>query len=156
MYSKYFAYVLFCLFAISVMSCNTKEVIDVEAEGLSTKPVIELLDIFPAEISLSQQDSLHFIVAYYDGDGDLGYENKDSSSLFIRDMRPQGETTSFYVPLLNPSNTSVSIRGEVHIVLKDIAKLSEETEQTYFQIQLKDRSGNWSNIVQSANINIQP
>ena len=122
-------------------------------------------ETFAPEISLGNissttvvqfTDSIQIEIEYSDDDGDLGYENADSLSLWVHDQRlvnPDG----YYVPLLAPVTANVPITGVMDFKLRNTFLLGEDIEEiTTYSIRLKDRAGNWSNTLETPEITILP
>lgn len=122
--------------------------------AISNVPEIALKSVAPATIH-NLTDSLLFVISYIDGDGDLGDYDADTLSLWITDERfPL--TEKFHIIPLAPQGTSITISGELkvildHIILKD---QSAQSETASFTIKLKDRAGNWSNTVTAGPISV--
>lgn len=107
-------------------------------------------------------DSVIVVLAFKDGDGDLGKRNQADTipNLFIMDKRFNIiDSLSYSIPNI-PQNGSVKdISGEIEInLLSKIycnplfpGKLKDTLE---FEIQVRDRSGNFSNKVTSGPIEI--
>jgi hypothetical protein len=126
---------------------------DVLVSNESVIPNVKILTISPLVVK-QFQDSLTIQIAYKDGDGDLGDYSADSFSIFLRDSR-LADWDRFHLPPLAPENTSVSIEGTFDLKLKNVFLLSNSNSETvYFELYLKDRSGNKSNIAQSNTITI--
>lgn len=99
-------------------------------------------------------DPFYIQIEYEDGDGDLGFENPDSNSLYIRDNRLEFPD-EYYVQLLAPEDANVSIRGELNIQIQTPFIFGNGNEEkTKFILQLKDRAGNLSNIIETKEITI--
>jgi len=117
-------------------------------------PKIEFVSIFPTTVK-ALQDSLVLRISYRDGDGDLGENTSDAKNAFVKDMR-NGLEYSFRIRQLAPDGAVISIKGELSIVLPAISSpLTGNTEQTIFEIYVKDRAGNKSNTVLSSAITIE-
>ncbi len=103
------------------------------------------------------QDELIFTISYLDGNGDVGFENADSASLFVTDNRfPL--TFPYHLSPFAPLDTSITIQGVLNVVQENIIlKDPNATQETAtFTIKLKDRAGNWSNEVTSPQVTITP
>ena len=118
------------------------------------EPYIEIRSTSPVTVT-AFEDSIIFIIYYEDGNGDLGYNSPDSLSLFVTDTRIP-LTESFFVPLLAPEGADISIQGELKVTLNNTILVDPDaaSEIVNFEIQLKDRSGNLSNVVVSQNITV--
>ena len=121
---------------------------------LPDEPYIEIRSTSPGTVT-AFEDSIVFIIYYEDGNGDLGYNSPDSLSLFVTDTRIP-LTESFFVPLLAPEGADIAIQGELKVVMNNTILVDPDaaSENVNFEIQLKDRSGNLSNVVVSQNITV--
>jgi hypothetical protein len=136
------------ILATSVLSC-TKEV----DNGLSDIPNIEILNVAPTVI---QEFDGNVIVTlqYTDGNGDLGYIEADSFALEVKDAR-LSQADFYYVPPLAPVGHDLSIQGELDVKLNGTFILGNGNEEkTSFTLRIKDRAGNWSNLVTTPEITI--
>lgn len=147
-----------CLF-IFFLSCNKDEVeTPVSDTPLSNIPKIELKSVAPTTVT-QYKDSVLFTVFYQDGNGDIGFSQADSLSLYLTDTRAD-LTEKFHISPQSPSDTTeVAIQGTLlitldHTFLLDTAGTTSES--TTYKIKLKDRAGNWSNSVETETIIINP
>ena len=91
---------------------------------------------------------------YADGDGDLGYDNADSLSLEIKDVR-FAKADYYHVRPLAPAGSQINIHGTIKVTLKNVFLLGAgSSETTKFQIRIKDRMQHWSNILETKTISI--
>jgi hypothetical protein len=122
-------------------------------EKYSTIPEIEFVSLSPSS-SLEFAQNVTLTIKYKDGDGDIGTEDPDSYSLFIKDSRlPRAD--DYHVQPLSPPGSSLQIEGELSIKLAGLFLLGTGTsEQTSFKVRLKDRSGNFSNEITTSSITI--
>ena len=141
--------VILISYLLLVGSCTT-----VSDEPLfDTTPVIEIISISNDTI-VEFQESLHIIISYEDGDGDLGSPDPDENTLFVKDNRLKKEDEYFVYPLA-PYGESISITGTLSIALNNTFILGNgTTEQTNFTIYMIDRAGNKSNVVKTETITI--
>lgn len=124
--------------------------------SLPEEPSITLVSISSNAVKASQ-DSISFIIEYTDGNGDLGTEDPDETSIELVDQRDaQTLVFRYHLQPLAPVGSVISITGELNIVLDHTILLDEnnDTETTTFSIRLKDRAGNWSNTVETETITI--
>lgn len=142
----HFAGVFLILFA----GCKKEEVII--NPPMPEVPYIEIRSASPGTVT-AFEDSIVFILYYEDGNGDLGYNSPDSLSLFVTDTRIP-LTESFFVPLLAPEGAEIAIQGELAVTLNNTILVDPEalSEIVNFEIQLRDRSGNLSNVVVTQDI----
>jgi hypothetical protein len=111
-------------------------------------------------------DSLQIHFSFTDGDGDLSQTGSDSIDVFLTDSR-LGLQTPFRLPMIPPEGTGNGISGDIFINLINTTgiccifnnRLCAE-EPTYpidtlsYTIQIKDRAGNFSNIIRTDVIEI--
>lgn len=117
----------------------------------SNTPAIELVGVYPETVR-QFTDTFSIIIRYKDGDGDLGFIESDSSSLYILDQRLQ-EYDRFYVPPLAPPNEKIPIQGTLNIPVGKLFLFGvNTTETTRFKVKLRDRSGKWSNEIETGNV----
>ena len=116
-------------------------------------PSIELSHIGP-ETVVELEDSIRIVVAYEDGDGDLGENSPDAKNFFLRDNRID-LVYQFRIKELVPDGASVPIRGTLELTLPNtvITDGSSQQDVTY-TIWVKDRAGHQSNMVTSGPITI--
>ena len=146
----YFSIIISCLLLFS--SCKKEE--EIISPPMSEVPYIELRSVSPGTVT-AFEDSIEFIIYYEDGNGDLGYYSPDSLSLFITDTRIP-LTESFYVPLLAPEGADISIQGELKVILNNtiLVDPDADSETVQFEVQVKDRAGNLSNVVRTEKITV--
>lgn len=140
--------------AALVIGCGKED--DVINPPMSDVPVIELINVSPTTVT-ALGDSIVFIIHYEDGNGDLGFNAPDSMSLYITDTRIP-LTESFFVPLLAPEGADIAIQGELEVVLNNTILVNPDatSETVEFEIQLRDRSGNYSNMLVVPAITVFP
>lgn len=120
---------------------------------VSPIPEIEIQSVSPTLIE-EFSGTVKLNLKYTDGDGDLGFEHPDSVALEVWDSR-LSEPDWYYIPPLSPLESNVSIEGLLEIELNGTFILGNGSQETtYFTIRLRDRSGNWSNTVQTPEITI--
>lgn len=146
----------FLALAIIAMFVSCKDDEPIINEPISDIPSLEILSVSPQTVT-EYEDSIVFTLFYQDGNGDLGHANPDSASLFLVDTRIL-TTESFFVPLLAPENADITIQGELLLTLDRTILIDplSESETVYFQIYMKDRAGNISNIALSPAITVLP
>lgn len=116
-------------------------------------PTISIRKISPSVVKEFTQ-SIIIELAYEDGDGDLGFENPDSLSLWVKDSRI-ALADMYHIPPLAPIGESLYIKGTVEINLNSAFLMGNGgDEKVNFTVKLKDRQGNWSNEVTSKDITI--
>lgn len=83
--------------------------------------------------------------SYKDGDGDLGQEDPDNYTLWVKDARLEG-TDGYHIPPLAPEDAEVPIQGELDVELNALFVLGNSgQEETSYTMYIVDRSGNRSN-----------
>lgn len=143
-WSGTYSFTLFVVFML--IACDSDE------EG-SNPPVIQLIQVQPTTVT-EFTDSIVFILGYEDIDGDIGFPNADSLSLWLQDARLT-TPDRFFIPPLAPLDEELHIVGEFNVVLPNTFRLGTgPQEQTSFRIWIKDRAGNISNEVESPLITI--
>jgi hypothetical protein len=139
---------------LSTTSCKKETLGNDPLPPVSDTPSITLKSVVPMTVT-QLQDPIEFTISYLDGNGDLGYYEADSNSVFVTDNRfPL--TEGFQVQPLAPAGADISIQGELVITLDDVI-LEDSTnasEQATFTIQMRDRAGNWSNAVTSGVVTV--
>jgi hypothetical protein len=132
-------------------SCKKKEGLTI-----SESPSIELISVNKTEVT-EFVDSLVFTISYRDGDGNLGTQSPDSTVIELRDNRDaENLIFGYHLSPRSPNGSSLIVQGQLQIVLKNIIILNSasNSETTSFSIRIKDRAQNWSNTIESSNINI--
>lgn len=124
-----------------------------EDEKYSNVPEIEFVSLSPSTTSEFSQN-VRLVIKYKDGDGDIGTEDPDSYSLFVKDKRlPRAD--EYHIQPLAPPESSIQIEGELSIQLAGLFVIGANTsESTSFTVKLKDRAGNFSNEISTSNITI--
>ena len=113
------------------------EVPEITFDSISATSVVE----FDNNISIT--------LAYKDENGDIGYQDPDTYSLRVKDSR-LAEYDWYHIPPLTPEMEELNIEGTFTVELNSLFLLGNSTQETTtFTLQLKDRSGNWSNQVVS-------
>lgn len=136
------------LFAVTFYGCETT-VLPVSAGP----PVIQYLDVQPRVIT-EFADSIIITFKYDDPNGDIGTDDPNIYSLAVQDMRLENPDW-YHVSMLAPENEELSISGVLELKIKNSFLLGTgTTETTSYQLMLKDRAGNESNIIQTDQIQI--
>lgn len=117
-------------------------------------PTIEIVSISPSTVK-EFQDSIIIKLKYKDANGDLGDQSPDEHSLYVKDSRLPNPDTYHVKPLAPISSDNIPIEGELTVKLNSLFLLGTgNSEATTLNIKLKDRAGNWSKEVTSAQITI--
>ncbi|MFT4686852.1 MAG: hypothetical protein ACI92C_002402 [Neolewinella sp.] len=111
-------------------------------------------------------DSIQIHFSFTDGDGDLSLPDTDSIDIFLTDSRI-GLQTPFSLPLIPEEGTGNGISGDVFINLINqsgvccifnnrlCAAEEEYPIDTFsYAIQIRDRAGNFSNVIRTEQIEI--
>ena len=139
---------LLSLLSLSLTACNKKG-----PEVFSATPQIMIESVEPTTVK-QFIDSLVVILAYQDGDGDLGFVHPDSLSLRVKDARLTAPDWYFVQPLA-PVGEAIAIEGQLRFTIKGAFLLSNAAqESTTYTIDIKDRAGNWSNTTETSVITI--
>ena len=146
--------IILAIAAALVIGCGKDD--EIINPPMSDVPAIELINVSPTTVT-ALGDSIVFIIHYEDGNGDLGFNAPDSMSLYIIDHRIP-LTESFFVPLLAPEGADIAIQGELEVVLNNTILVNPDatSETVEFEIQLRDRSGNYSNVLVAPVITVFP
>jgi hypothetical protein len=122
-------------------------------------------EIMPAspEISLVSMSTQHVQAfgdrvkvrfSYKDGDGDLGEDDPDAYTLWVKDAR-LAQADGYHIPPLAPESAEVPIQGELEVELNELFLLgNSQQEVTTYTIHIVDRAGNRSNEFVTAPITI--
>lgn len=118
---------------------------------LDKAPVIRINQVAPTSI-VAFTGRVEVELQYEDGDGDQGSLHPDSLMLEVRDDRLTAPDY-YFVPPLSPENSNVPIRGTIRFRLNGTFLFGNgSTEATIYSIRLRDRSGQWSNTVNTPQI----
>ncbi|MFT4969735.1 MAG: hypothetical protein ACI9O4_001486 [Chitinophagales bacterium] len=124
-----------------------------EDESANNPPTIRLISVQPTTLT-EFTDSIVFTIEYEDVDGDIGYPNADSLSLYLLDARLV-DADKFFIPPLAPLDETVHIIGEFDIILPNTFRLGTGPQEvTTYKLWLKDRAGNLSNEIETPLITI--
>ena len=117
-------------------------------------PVIKFISISATEV-VQYKDSLEIKFEYSDANGDLGEINPDQNAIYVKDRR-LSKPDYYFIPPLAPPTSSVFIKGELIVKIKNTFLLGTAfKETTNFEIKLKDRAGQWSNTIVTPEITIK-
>jgi len=122
-------------------------------EKYSTTPEIEFVSLTPSTTPEFSKN-VTLVIKYKDGDGDIGTEDPDIYSLFVKDSRlPNAD--EYHIQPLSPPESSIQIEGELTMKIAGLFVLgSDSTEKATFKVKLKDRAGNISNEITTTSIKI--
>lgn len=134
--------------AVLVMGTSCKKT---AIRELDKAPVIRINQVAPTSI-VAFTGRVEVELQYEDGDGDQGSLHPDSLLLEVRDDRLTAPDY-YFVPPLSPENSNVPIRGTIRFRLNGTFLFGNgATESTIYSIRLRDRSGQWSNTVNTPQI----
>ncbi len=125
------------------------------------EPVIAFTSLSKVTIQQStlNEDSITINFTFTDGDGDLG--DSDSINIFVTDTRQDFIANKFRIPFIPPEGAANGISGEVSIVTYSTCCIFPDGQVpctpsvTYpvdtltYKVQIKDRAGNLSNIIET-------
>ncbi|MES2627964.1 MAG: hypothetical protein V4616_03250 [Bacteroidota bacterium] len=125
-------------------SCKKEKAGEEDSDGFSDIPAIEVVSVNKTTIK-EFQDSVVIVISYKDRNGDLGRQDPDDNSLYIKDRRLP-DADYYHIPPITPADVNLKTRGTIRIVYPNLFLLgngSNETTQLY--VKIKDQAGNWSN-----------
>lgn len=125
------------------------------------EPVIEFTSLSKVTIQQStlNEDSITINFTFTDGDGDLG--DSDSINIFVTDTRQNFIANKFRIPFIPPEGAANGISGEVSIVTYSTCcifpdgqvpctpSVNYPVDTLTYKVQIKDRAGNLSNIIET-------
>jgi hypothetical protein len=137
------------------LQCKKKDNTPQPNPPLSKIPVISIESLSASSIK-ALTDTLTIRVKYTDGDGDIGFAEADSAVIYVTDNRFP-ITMGYHVPPLSPNGATLSITGILPVVVKNIIlQNGSGAEQVTFSVKLRDRAGNWSNVVTTGAVTVLP
>lgn len=104
------------------------------------------------------QDTIRIVFDFTDGDGNLGRDRTDTAiDVFIIDVRGGLRTPFNYrLPNITPIGTVKAISGEVEISIESPFKRPGVlVDSVLYEIQIRDRANNYSNIISTPTIGIR-
>lgn len=131
----------------------------------SKVPVIEFVSVSKNYMLQGGIDSLYLKFKFTDGDGDIG--NDTMNSIFLKDNRTGLTIATYKIPDYlgaNPNNSSRT--GEVTFIAYSACCIYPDssacmsstvfpTREMKYQIQIVDKAGNYSNVVESSGITLE-
>ncbi|MFT7589899.1 MAG: hypothetical protein ACI959_002120 [Limisphaerales bacterium] len=123
------------------------------------EPIITFESLSSNSITEFSNDSLSMTFSFTDGDGDLGYDGEGGGepNIFVEDIRVLGSPITYRMDSLGIRSNVPAISGTIKIVFSNgfFACLEDvDIETTRFTVQIVDRAGNYSNIIETPDINI--
>ncbi|MEQ8323498.1 MAG: hypothetical protein RIC15_09415 [Vicingaceae bacterium] len=135
---------------VILSACKKKEE---DEQVVGPEPVIGFVALDPISVD-NFKNSVNLVISYSDINGDLGFENPDRYSLWVKDSRLDSADW-YHVPPLAPPGYSLQIQGSLNIVLNSMFILGNgDQELASLTVKLRDRAGHWSNIVNTPAITI--
>jgi hypothetical protein len=132
--------------ALFFSSCEKEEII-------SDIPSIELIETTPTQV-VELTEPIYFKISYRDGNGDLGENNPDVHNLILRDPRIDIKY-EYRISELVPGGADVPISGTLVFSIPNAFITDGSAQQSVnFEIYVKDRAGNKSNVINSGTVTI--
>lgn len=101
------------------------------------------------------EDVLTISISYQDGDGDIGFEEPDDYSVYIRDVR-LNKYDGFYIGPVAPPGALIAVKGNLKLEFPSLFVFGNRSEErTRFYIYMIDRSGHKSNELISTDVIIK-
>ena len=103
----------------------------------------------------SSSDSLRLVLSFEDGDGNIG--SNDSLNVFLTDTRqPNSTPEPFRMPFVPEQGAKNGISGEISLLVYTTcclptcnSPLNKAQDSLFYDVYIKDRAGNKSNIVRT-------
>lgn len=134
------------LISAFLISCKKEEIVN-------DIPSIELIETSPTQV-VELMEPIYFKISYRDGNGDLGENDPDVHNLILRDPRIDIKY-EYRISELVPGAAEVPISGVLVFSIPNAFITDGSTQQTVnFEIYVKDRAGNKSNVINSGTITI--
>ncbi len=113
-------------------------------EVMPSAPEIAFISMSASSV-VKFEDRVKVRFSYKDGDGDLGQNDPDDYTLWVKDARLQG-TDGYHIPPLAPEDAEVPIQGDLEVELNALFLLGNSgEEETSYNMYVVDRAGNRSN-----------
>lgn len=133
---------------LALTACK-KELADI----MPIEPAIELVSIGPSSVTEFEQPVL-LRFSYKDGDGDLGQDDPDEYSLWVKDSR-LNTADGYHIIPLSPPDIELPIQGELQVQLTPLFLLGNGSEEVMtYSFHVVDRAGHRSNEITSSPITI--
>lgn len=105
-------------------------------------PIISIASISSTEVT-QFKDSIIIFLTFEDSDGDLGRQNPDDNSLWIKDDRVAAGETYHLPPIVGDNDKNT--RGTIRIFIPSLFLFGNgNQEKTKLAIRIQDQAGNWS------------
>lgn len=151
--------ILFALLALIIISC-------VMCLRPPDYPIIPRIDFVRMSKNTMKQgdassDSLRLVLNFEDGDGDIG--SNDSLNIFLTDTRqPNSTPEPFRMPFVPEQGAKNGISGEISLLVFTTcclptcnSPLNKAQDSLFYDVYIKDRAGNKSNIVRTPFIGLR-
>jgi hypothetical protein len=122
-------------------------------------PELELVSVSPTTM-VAHAEPVEVVLHYRDAQGDLGTEDADDYTLWMRDARLDADD-GFHVPPMTPADPNggfleLSIEGNLVVQVPPLFILGGgEVETTQLTFTLEDRAGNRSESVVTGTLTVQ-
>jgi len=147
MLKKVVAYHFIILMTLLLLGSCKKKIKPTDA------PELTFVSITPTS-AVEYKDEIKIRISYKDKNGDIGENDNNVNNVIVKDNR-NGVEYNYRVKQLAPSGSSVSIKGELEIVLQNTLITDNSNSQAVsYYVKLKDRAGNWSNEIITSSISI--
>ena len=131
---------------LALAACRKEAVLD-------PVPAITLVSAGPQQV-MAFDEPVVLRFTYADGDGDLGTDDPDAYTLWVKDSR-LGTADGYHIPPLAPPDAQVAIRGELEVELTPLFLLGNSGQEVMtYSFFLTDRAGNRSNELTTAAITV--
>ena len=128
--------VVLCIAVLTAVSCKKEETTDA--------PVISDLVVTPITVE-EFTDTVTISFIYEDFNGDIGHDNPNTPSIFVRDSRLE-DSDEYHIQPLTPDQQELNIQGSVSLRLNNLFILgNDSTESLLLKVTMVDRAGNMSN-----------
>jgi len=145
---------LFTIMGLGITAC-------IQPPNYPIEPEIEFVSVSKSEVAQAI-DTFRITFSYTDGDGDIGLDLDDpENNVIITDSRTGFEET-FKVPIIPQQGASNGISGEVSLLVFASCCLNSNPiclptpnanpEEITYTVQMFDKAGNASNIIQASPI----
>ena len=123
---------------MAVLASCKKETVE------SVPPEIALVSAGPNTV-LEFDDAVTLRFSYKDGNGDLGQDDPDAYTLWVKDSRLNA-ADGYHIPPLAPPGEELPIQGELEVELVALFLLGSSGEETMtYTFFITDRAGHRSN-----------
>lgn len=131
----------------------------VEPPDYPKEPVIEFISVSSNQLiaqtipedSNRDLDTLYIKFSFTDGDGDLG---TDSINVFVTDRRTGNADEVYSIGQIPEAGATNGISGEIMVMIPEVFCFpnSEPRDTLVYDIQIFDKAGNASNIIETTPI----